>query len=339
MALSTRFPLCLVSTGLAANSVRAQRLAPRLASRYSSSAQLPPSPPQTSPSGPKGPKELPTPPEPPIEYSRKPREISSLSKNPWVVRAVKMIAPFMGYYSKTTTAIRETRAMYALCGERLEQEQDFLYKECFEECALPPTYQTWFQFTLIHVLILTVRLRALPPDLSRAYQAELINHFFLDIEHRMRSVLGAKVPERLVKGYMKEMRDQWQGAGVAFDLGVVGSDATLAGMVWRNLFASRGALLFTPESQPGSEGAGSEKPVVGSLEDAALPPILYQFVGHVRREMARLEAIPDKEVAYGRIGEWGTVSSVHVPTGETDFAAWRAMGNAVKGGQKQAAAA
>ncbi|KAG9097345.1 Protein cbp3, mitochondrial [Ceratobasidium sp. UAMH 11750] len=304
MALPARFLASPARTSLASSCIRAQRLAPRLASRYSSPAKLPSSPPPTSSSDAKGPKELSTPPEPPIEYSRKPREISSLSKNPWVVRAVKLIAPFMGYYSKTTTAIRETRTMYALCGERLEKEQDFLYKEC----ALPPTYQTWFQFTLIHVLILTARLRALPPDLSRAYQAELVNHFFLDIEHRMRAVLGPKVPERLVKGYMKEMRDQWRGGGVAFDLGIVGSDATLAGMIWRNLFASRGALPPTPESQPGSESARSRKLVIASAEAIALPPILYQCVGYVRREMARLEAIPDKEVAYGRIGEWGTVS-------------------------------
>ncbi|KAG9081908.1 Protein cbp3, mitochondrial [Ceratobasidium sp. 370] len=208
-----------------------------------------------------------------------------------------------------------------------------------EECALPPTYQTWFQFTLIHVLILTARLRALPPDLSRAYQAEIINHFFLDIEHQMRAVLGPKVPERIVKGYMKEMRDQWRGGGVAFDLGVVGSDATLAGMIWRNLFASRGALPSTSESQPGSESAGGGKLIIGSAENAGLPPILYQFVGYVRREMARLEAIPDKEVAYGRIGEWGTVSSVQVPTGESDFAAWQATGDTIKGGQKRAATA
>ncbi|KAG8725205.1 Protein cbp3, mitochondrial [Ceratobasidium sp. 395] len=332
MALYTRLSVSPALTRLAAYPTVAPRIAPRFASRYSYSTQLPPSsPPPAAPSNPKGPKELSTPPEPPIEYSRKPREISTLSKNPWVVRAVKMIAPFMGYYSKTTTAIRETRAMYALCGERLEKEQDFLYKEC----ALPPTYQTWFQFTLIHVLILTARLRALPPSVSKAYQAELINHFFLDIEHRMRAVLGPKVPERIVRGYMKEMRDQWRGGGAAFDLGIAGPDATLAGMIWRNLFASRGALPSTP--QP--DDSGKRKLVIAGAEDAALPPILYQFVGYARREIARLEAIPDKEVAYGRIGDWGTVSSIRVPTGEADFAAWQATGSAIKGGQKQAATA
>jgi cytochrome b pre-mRNA-processing protein 3 len=110
---------------------------------------------------------------------------------------------------------------------------------------------------------------------------------------------------------MKEMRDQWLGAGVAFVLGLVGSDATLAGMVWRNLFASRGAAPATAtptfsSSAPPPEG--TKKLFIASAEDAALPPVLYQFVGYVRREVARLEAIPDKDIAFGRIGEWGTVS-------------------------------
>ncbi|KAF8753816.1 Ribosomal protein S3 [Rhizoctonia solani] len=263
---------------------------------------------------------------PPLEYDRHRSPISSLSKNPWVIRAVKAIAPFMGYYSKTTTAIRETRPMYAKCGERLEQETDFLYKAHIAgiECALPPTYQTWFQFTLLHVLILTARLRALPPDDSRTYQAELINHFFLDIEHRMRAVLGPKVPERIVKGYLNEMRDQWRGGGVAFDLGIIDTDATLAGMIWRNLFASRD---------------GKERRVLlASAQDIELPSSLYKFVVHVRRELKRLEGISDEDIKLGHIGEWGTVSSIQAPEGAADYEAWQATGQTIRTGGKQAAA-
>lgn len=126
--------------------------------------------------------------------------------------------------------------------------------------------------------------------------------------HTLCDSIGNKVPERLVKGYMKEMRDQWRGGGVAFDLGVVSSDATLAGMIWRNLFASRGTLP-APTTEKSTEGVGAgKKLVIAGAEDNALPPLLYQFVAYSRRELARLEAIPDKDVAYGRIGEWGTVS-------------------------------
>ncbi|KAJ1302882.1 hypothetical protein OPQ81_003181 [Rhizoctonia solani] len=232
----------------------------------------------------------------------------------------------MGYYSKTTTAIRETRPMYAKCGERLEKESDFLYKDC----ALPPTYQTWFQFTLLHVLILTARLRALPPDISRSYQAELINHFFLDIEHRMRSVLGPKVPERIVTGYLNEMRDQWRGGGVAFDLGIIDTDATLAGMIWRNLFASRGS--------PPPQGEGKDKKLVlANGQEIELPSTLYKFVVYVRRELKRLESIPDEEIKLGQIGEWGTVSSIQTPEGVLDFASWQATGQTIRNGKQVAA--
>ncbi|CAE7176441.1 unnamed protein product [Rhizoctonia solani] len=272
----------------------------------------------------KGPQTLVQPPAPPIEYDRHRTPISSLSKNPWVVRAVKLIAPLMGYHSKTTTAIRETRPMYAKCGERPEKESDFLYKEC----ALPPTYQTWFQFTLLHVLILTTRLRALPPDISRSYQAELVNHFFLDIEHRMRAVLGPKVPERIVTGYMNEMRDQWRGGGVAFDLGIIDSDATLAGMIWRNLFASRGA----PKQE-----TQETKLVFANAQEIELPSTLYKFVTYVRREAKRLEEISDEDLRLGRIGEWGTVSSVRAPEGALNFEAWQATGQTIRSGKQVAA--
>ncbi|ELU38286.1 ubiquinol-cytochrome C chaperone domain-containing protein [Rhizoctonia solani AG-1 IA] len=288
-------------------------------------------PPEAAEKKDKGPTTLVHPPSPPLEYDRHRSPISSLSKNPWVIRAVKAIAPFMGYYSKTTTAIRETRPMYAKCGERLEQETDFLYKAHIAgiECALPPTYQTWFQFTLLHVLILTARLRALPPDDSRTYQAELINHFFLDIEHRMR-------------GYLNEMRDQWRGGGVAFDLGIIDTDATLAGMIWRNLFASRGAPPPPPPSSSSSNSSlqdGKERRVLlASAQDIELPSSLYKFVVHVRRELKRLEGISDEDIKLGHIGEWGTVSSIQAPEGAADYEAWQATGQTIRTGGKQAAA-
>jgi hypothetical protein len=102
------------------------------------------------------------------------------------------------------------------------------------------------------------------------------------------------------------MRDQWRGGGVALDLGIVGTDATLAGMIWRNLFASRGAAKFSDESS----GPGTRKLVFADSQEVELPSKLYKFVAHVRRELARLEGISDADVAHGRIGQWGTVCLV-----------------------------
>ncbi|CAE6471449.1 unnamed protein product [Rhizoctonia solani] len=303
--------------------LRVSRTFPRLPTRtlLRLYASQPPEAPTTKD---KGPKTLIHPPSPPPEYNRQRSQISSLSKNPWVIRAVKAIAPFMGYYSKTTTAIRETRPMYAKCGEKLEKETDFLYKGVYSVSAV------LIRFTLLHVLILTARLRALPPDTSRTYQAELVNHFFLDIEHRMRAVLGPKVPERIVKGYLNEMRDQWRGGGVAFDLGIIDTDATLAGMIWRNLFASRGA--------PPPQQDGKEKIVLANAQDIELPSTLYRFVVYVRRELKRLEEISDEDIKLGQIGEWGTVASIQAPEGAIDYEAWQTTGQTIRTGGKQAAA-
>lgn len=57
------------------------------------------------------------------------------------------------------------------------------------ECHLAPTFQSWFAVTNLHVWLLTVRLRALPqPDAQNHIQG-LIDHFFLDVEERIRAVL------------------------------------------------------------------------------------------------------------------------------------------------------
>ena len=121
--------------------------------------------------------------------------------------------------------------------------------------------------------MLTVRLRALPNPHSQNFIQGLIDHFFIDVEDRIRAVLQpdvippdsfafksqfysipkaiasrnigkndrAKAPERLVKQQMKIFKEQWTGMGMAFDLGMIKGDEELAGAVWRNLLGARGA--------------------------------------------------------------------------------------------------
>lgn len=57
------------------------------------------------------------------------------------------------------------------------------------ECHLPPTFQSWFSVTNLHVWLLTVRLRALPDPYAKHHIQGLIDHFFLDVEDRVRVVL------------------------------------------------------------------------------------------------------------------------------------------------------
>ena len=120
----------------------------------------------------------------------------------------------------------------------------------------------------------------------------LIDHFFLDIEDRVRTVLqpvspnsiappqnlrpyttpsdfytltGAqdrprpkgRAPERLVTRQMKIFKEQWAGMGMSLDYGLVHSDAELAAAVWRNLLGARGARGIAYLS---SEGADADRP-------------------------------------------------------------------------------
>lgn len=83
-----------------------------------------------------------------------------------------------------------------------------------------------------------------------------MDHFFLDVEDRIRQALSQKAPERLVSRQMKILREQWAGLGLSLDyaLGlsspfaatVAGpqsgdGDAEMAAAVWRNFLGARGA--------------------------------------------------------------------------------------------------
>lgn len=127
--------------------------------------------------------------------------------------------------------------------------------------------------------MLTTRLRALPAPHAQAHIQGLIDHFFLDVEDRIRQVLQphsepapqdtttptspaphaasfydtpgpspppnkkrGRAPEALVSKQMKIFREQWAGLGVSMDLALAqGSDAILAAAMWRNLLGARGA--------------------------------------------------------------------------------------------------
>ncbi|KAG6867515.1 hypothetical protein C0993_001778 [Termitomyces sp. T159_Od127] len=145
-----------------------------------------------------------------------------------------------------------------------------------QDCRLPPTFQSWFTVTNLHIWMLTVRLRSLPE--GKHYTQALIDHFFIDVEDRIRAVLQPKskppkpytfdspfyinpnapkpgdakdgqtrltplsrAPDRLVTRQMKIFKEQWAGMGLSFDLGLVKGDMEMAAAVWRNLLGARGA--------------------------------------------------------------------------------------------------
>ncbi len=131
--------------------------------------------------------------------------------------------------------------------------------------------------------MLTVRFRALPQTHGRYYEQALIDHFFLDVEDRVRAILqppdelatpytfhtsfyinpnnaqhtgvekkkNRRAPDRVVTRQMKIFKEQWAGMGLAFDLAIVRGDMEMAAAVWRNLLGARGAQgIAYPSTSP-----------------------------------------------------------------------------------------
>ncbi|TFK38845.1 hypothetical protein BDQ12DRAFT_682595 [Crucibulum laeve] len=148
------------------------------------------------------------------------------------------------------------------------------------DCSLPLTFQSRFTITNLHIWLLTVHLRALPNPLGMHHTQTLIDHFFININDRIRAVLrppteptkpyafhadfylnpnapkegeldehgkqqkrpllGVRTQDMLVTRQMKIFKKQWAGMGMSLHLGLVTSDMELAGVVWRNMLGARG---------------------------------------------------------------------------------------------------
>lgn len=193
----------------------------------------------------------------------------------------------LGYGSPKQIAGRRTFAIYEkIAAIKPDEDREFWQQGASttyihqagklmsqSDCHLPPTFQSWFTITNLHIWMLTVRFRALPEPHGRHYEQGLIDHFFLDIEDRIRTVLqppaeptdpytfhtnfypspdfteGKKkrkrAPDRLVTKQMKIFKEQWAGMGLAFDLALLKGDMEMAAAVWRNLLGARGAQGIT----------------------------------------------------------------------------------------------
>ncbi|KAK9479799.1 ubiquinol-cytochrome C chaperone-domain-containing protein [Lipomyces japonicus] len=105
----------------------------------------------------------------------------------------------------------------------------------YEDLGLPPTLNQWFQITALHAWMLLVRMRALPEKYSKVFEQTLIDAIFLDIETRI--VTEYKIKSgRLINNTLKDLNLQLKGSVLAYDEGLMGSDAVLASALWRNIF-------------------------------------------------------------------------------------------------------
>ena len=128
----------------------------------------------------------------------------------------------------------------------------------------------------------------------------------------MRRVLGRNERERVVQKYLREMAEQYRGTSVGMDV-IMGlgmsneplereqADSELASWLWRNLFAGRGL------GPPSPEFVAEDEVEAYSLTELFMVEQLNTMVHFVRREMARLDGLSDRDVLDGNIGEWGVV--------------------------------
>ncbi|KAF8516228.1 ubiquinol-cytochrome C chaperone-domain-containing protein [Gautieria morchelliformis] len=318
------------------------------------STKTSPSPPSPSPA-PNGPPSIlakpnqpfpaPYQPSPPKKHTRSPITDWILSSS-FRTNALLTMGDWLGYGSPKQVAGRRSKIIYALCSEvALGHDRKFWY----DTLSLPPSFQSWFTITNLHIWLATVRLRSLPPSHGRPFVQALIDNFFFDVEDRLRAVLGKKAPERLVTRHMKIFREQWAGLGLACDAALITGDKDMASAMWRNLMGARGArgiayptLSTTPvgtsethshASNPrvGSSSqppAKSEDPSTGGVADfegsaidryVMYPELLLVLTSYLRRELVRLEQVSDTTILGGK-GR-GMRESVFGPDPGTDLAA------------------
>ncbi|EDN92943.1 hypothetical protein SS1G_08808 [Sclerotinia sclerotiorum 1980 UF-70] len=152
----------------------------------------------------------------------------------------------------TYTAYGATEELYKTCGAqadysipqasdseaempKTEEGEDLGVGNGWWHDRLKPTFSTWSQVTMLHLYLLSVRLRCLPGTESQPWQQHLLDHFFYDAENKM--IINHNMHARGTRNkYLKDMFVQWRGLLAAYDEGLAKGDAVLAAAVWRNVF-------------------------------------------------------------------------------------------------------
>lgn len=105
----------------------------------------------------------------------------------------------------------------------------------YETLNLPKTFSQWYQITVLHYWILSVRMRAMPFKYGRNYQQKLVDRIFRDMELRMAEELGIS-SNSVIEKFLKQYHTQLLGNVLSYDEGLVTDDITLSGAIWRNIF-------------------------------------------------------------------------------------------------------
>ncbi|KAH8827949.1 hypothetical protein DL96DRAFT_1600977 [Flagelloscypha sp. PMI_526] len=181
-------------------------------------------------------------------------------KHPKIGQAVFNFLGRMGAFSPKNSVRHRSLHLYSrLIATVPDLEKDFW----FNECDLPPTFQSWFTVANLHIWMLTVRLRALPKKYGRVYVQAVTDQFFFDIEDRIRNILQPQWKPRPPYTFTTDFYQnpnapkpgqtpdntqlsrapdqQWNGLMVAMDMSLIRGDTEMASAIWRNILGARGA--------------------------------------------------------------------------------------------------
>ncbi|KAI6793534.1 hypothetical protein KC363_g1908 [Hortaea werneckii] len=139
--------------------------------------------------------------------------------------------------------------------------------------GLDVTFNSWAQVIMLHMYLLTVRLRAFPAEHAGVWHQNLVDHFFYAAEDRM-AVWHGMSARGVRNKYLKDLWLQWRGLMLSYDEGLIKGDAVLGAAVWRNMFK-----------------AG---------EEVDVRDIAY-VTAYIRSQLQRLDGMRDESFASGEV--------------------------------------
>ncbi|PBP25489.1 hypothetical protein BUE80_DR003624 [Diplocarpon rosae] len=244
---------------------------------------------------------------PPVAPARAEGQLKTATPMSAGKKAFQKVQMVTGRATETYTAYGATEILYKECARQADytipqaanSDQEVLKTEDGEdlgvgsgwwltEAGLKPTFSTWSQVTMLHMYLLSVRLRCFPAASAQPWQQHLLDHFFYDAENRM--TISHNMHARGTRNkYLKDLFVQWRGLLAAYDEGLVKGDAVLAAAIWRNIYKA--------------------------IDDVDIRT-LAQIVSYMRRALKGLDSLPDSEIGqaalvFGNPGAEGSSVRIH----------------------------
>lgn len=204
------------------------------------------------------------------------------------------------------------------------------------------SFTSWFHITNLHIYLLTVRFRALPSPLGRYFNQQLINHFFIDAEQRLQMHTNkSRIVSSTLKDCLEQYHGSfmaydeaivtqsdavlaaalWRNVFAGAWAGSVSAEGKKAPVGHKFLQVSEAErelqqaelekLGFPAVSPPATTAETNtdaakdhpQDPLSAVVEQAQFAVSLEKLVEWVRRETQRLDQLPDRVVAAGKLAD------------------------------------